>query len=312
MWISKVQYVAATTVVIATLGAGTGVVTHRVLAKDVSNANAPAEGKKGSSTADGIHWNATVDSINADSIIVNLAVKGSGPVTLKLADDVKVELAGFKDKTPKPAKLADVTPGASVVLELSSDKTTVNRIELGGSHIRGRIKEIDAAKHAITVTVSSKAGGFDKTLPVHEDARIAFAGGKVDKNEKGKGPANEAKFSDLAVGQPVAVAITSDGANITEVTVEATSAGGRVSHVDPAAKSITISAKGEGGLSNQTFTLGPDTPILVGTKGDSHPGSLSDVSEGMGVAVQFSARDAKLVTSLRVWKTEPAEETGGK
>lgn len=120
MWISKIQAVAATTVLIGTLGTGAAVVTHHVAARQKENTAAAAFDKK-----DGVPAPETVSTIvvaldsAAGTLTAHIdSVKGAPPATLKLTKDVPVELAALtKGAAPTPATLAEVVPGIFVSLQ---------------------------------------------------------------------------------------------------------------------------------------------------------------------------------------------------
>jgi RNA polymerase sigma factor (sigma-70 family) len=301
MWISKLQTIAVTTVMLGTIGTGATVVTHHVIAREKEAAAAKA-GKEGKPPATDT-VNTTVIAIDpaAGTITAHLSSepgKKSPPTTLKLEKDVPVELAGIgKGAATTAGKLADVTPGMSVSLHLSSDKTTVTHILVEGEHLSGTVKAIDAAANTITVEKKDKSGAIEKTGAVHPDARILFAGSGKSKLETPP----QAKLSEVAVGARVSVFISADRKSITSITIEGKSINGSVAAVDPAKHTITVSSKGEGGLTEDTFTIAPETTINVDVEGQKAPApaTLAEVGVGMSVNIQTSPRDPKVVTSLQ-------------
>ena len=300
MWISKLQTIAVTTVMLGTIGTGATVVTHHVIVRE-KEAAAAKTGKDGKPpSADTVNTSVSEIDPAAGTITAHLpseSGKKSPPTTLKLEKDVPVELAGIvKGDAPTPGKLADVTPGTSVSLQLSSDKTTVTHILVQGEHLNGTVKAVDAAAKTITVEKKDKSGATERTAAVHADARIFFAGSGKSKSEAPP----SAQLSDVKVGARVSVSISADHKSIIGITIEGKTVSGSVSNVDPAKHTITISSKGEGGLTEDTFTIAPSTAIYVDVEGQkrTETATLAEVGVGMNVNLLMSPQDPKSVMSL--------------
>src|SRR5258708_37786778 len=93
-----------------------------------------------------------------------------------------------------------------------------------------------------------------------------------------------------------------DRSAVSTITVEGKSVGGQVSRAAPAAKTISITSKGEEGVNEQTFTVGPNASIVIGDD-KSTQAKLEDVTVGMGANVQLSARDPKTATSIHAFQS---------
>jgi RNA polymerase sigma factor (sigma-70 family) len=100
-------------------------------------------------------------------------------VTFPLAKNANVTI----DR--RPAKLADIPPGALANLALSVDRKTILVIEAAGAMLEDvRVKAVNAAKSTITVVTPKKE---EKTFVVARDPEIVidFRPGKLDELPKG-------------------------------------------------------------------------------------------------------------------------------
>lgn len=310
MWISKIQTIAAATLIVGTLGTGAGLATYHVLTRDKdTTAKVPGKGEQKPGADDGKggkEKQAGPPTVSTGVVEIDAAAhtltahipepgKKAPPVTLKIANDATVELAGnVKAAPPSTGTLADVAQGVNVILTLSDDKSTITHILVTGEHLNGTVKSVDAAAHTVTVAAVGKdKSEIERTLPLLADGRIFYAGTGKSKTETP--PA--ANFSDLAPGAHVSVSITADRKAFISIMIEGQSVSGSVSSLNASTRSIVLSSKGKEGPVDATFTIAPDANVSVGdTKGNA--GSLSEVTIGMTVNAQTSPRDPKMLTSL--------------
>jgi hypothetical protein len=296
MFLTKFEVVTAWLLAFGLLF-GAGVLGHRALA-DKSAADKPSadkadkkkpaadkpatdkpinKGDKKGRPANPLEVHAVIVSVESgrNTLTVMPFVKGGEPRTYALASDAKIYLEeGKKTKGQKPpqAKLTDLSEGVRVVLKLSADKKTVERINARGPLVTGVLKRVDATKKA--VTVAAKTG--ERTFSLADDVHISMAFGI-----KGF----RYKVADLRPGMSVALDLTVDKTKVRSVTAFRPTVQGSVSLLDPGKNIITIGSKGKGGLVEKTYELGKDLAITLPS---GRPGKLSDISAGMYVLVELS------------------------
>src|SRR5262249_30470535 len=125
--------------------------------------------------------------------------------TFDLPRDVKVLLEpglatqkGAK-REEKEGRLADVSPGTPVDLDLSADQKSVRAVHVHGRSLRGTVKAVDPARNGLTLTVKGEGGPQEKTVTLLDGARVLLDDGLV------KGGAKEGKLADLGEGIAVLV-----------------------------------------------------------------------------------------------------------
>lgn len=126
---------------------------------------------------------------------------GPGEQTLAVGENTKVTFAGGKTKKDvQEGRLADLTPGTPVTLQLSVDRKIITAIAIQGLTVHGSLKQVDNAKRSITVTTKGENGPTDRTFMVAEDAAVTNGSDKS---------AQPAKLSDLTAGISVVVQTSS-------------------------------------------------------------------------------------------------------
>ncbi len=212
---------------------------------------------------------------------ITVTVKAGGEAaekTFDLAKDVRVSFGGGKGgKVAEEAKLADLKAGAPVRLLLSLDGKSAVAIQAEGATIRGTLKEVDAEKRTLTVTVAAKnEPAEDKAVEVAKDARVSIDG-------------KDGKLADLPAGAQVAVQLSPKGAKAVVIQADGGGVRGLV-RGNATDDSVTIGGKGD----DQTFTVGKDTQVIV----EGRPGKLSDLIEGTVVNARASADRKRLVGAV--------------
>src|SRR5205823_12768052 len=99
--------------------------------------------------------------------------------TLSKNAEVGIAVGSSRRGSFREGQLADLAPGALVVLQLTADQKAVEGILAEGPTVRGTIKTVDAGKRTITVTVTARqarreeaAAPEEKTFPVSPQAEI--------------------------------------------------------------------------------------------------------------------------------------------
>src|SRR5262249_8109140 len=128
--------------------------------------------------------------------------------TFDVAKDAKVILDDrlSKDQPPPPeGKLADLTPGTAVTVQLSVDKKQGVAVTARGPGMQGHGKAVERTDNTITVVGKEEGGVVEKTLKLAKDAKILLSDG-LSKEQ----PPQEGKLADLAEGTPVSVQLSVD------------------------------------------------------------------------------------------------------
>jgi RNA polymerase sigma factor (sigma-70 family) len=142
-----------------------------------------------------------VKAVDAAKGTITVAFKSKdGPEekTCDVGKDVKVLLNdGLIKSTPDmEGKLADLTEGATVVIQMSVlDPSKALYVRVQGATVGGSVKAVDAANDSITINVKADGGHVEKKFTVAKEARI---GGKKD----------AVKLGDLTEGTPVALRLS--------------------------------------------------------------------------------------------------------
>ena len=129
---------------------------------------------------DGIQVVGTLLAVEADKQTVTLSTfnrqTGKSEKTYPVAKDVVVL------RNDKPAKLHDLKKDGHVTVKLSADQKTAVSISEVGKTAMLPLKSVDAAKNAVTVTVTTSARGKnlpekkDVTYALEKDATVMFEG----------------------------------------------------------------------------------------------------------------------------------------
>jgi hypothetical protein len=116
---------------------------------------------------------------NKNTITITTKNKEGGQVqvedkTLTLVKDAKVLLSDglSKDKKDEEGKLADLTEGTSVLVQLSVDRTKALSIRVLAQSIQGTLKGYDNGNRTITILVKEDGNLVEKSFPVAKDARV--------------------------------------------------------------------------------------------------------------------------------------------
>jgi RNA polymerase sigma factor (sigma-70 family) len=299
MWIKKMVLTMAVVLSLGVLALGGGLLGQRVLADKPAEArqkDAAADGKA-DKKEQGPSFHGTLKAVDADkgtitvSVPTNPGAKHTEDKTWTVARDVKVVLEenSSKDQPPPEGKLADLSPGTNVTIQLAADKTNVIHISAQGPGLTGTVKAVDAAKNSITVASKGEGGPVEKTLTLTKDAKVLLNDGLT----KGT-PDHEAKLTDLAEGTSVHVQLSVDRQRALSIRVQGASVHGSVKGVDLGSNVITITLKENAQVVDKMFTLEKDVRV--------DGGKLADLTEGTPVAVTLSVFDKQKAVVVRILK----------
>jgi hypothetical protein len=213
--------------------------------------------------------------------------EGVHAVVVKAVDPAKNTITIDEDKSPpevagvtfplaknafitvdsKPAKLAEIPPGALVNLTLSVDRKTARVIQAAGPGFQdGLVKAVDAAKNSITVAFPRDG---EKTFPVARDSDVVI-------------DFKPGKLAGIPAGAVVNLALCADQKTARRIEALGSSVSGMVQAVDAAKRTITVEGK--------TFPVAPDAQFVIDFK---QGGKLTEVPAGAVVGPLILSVDQK-------------------
>jgi RNA polymerase sigma factor (sigma-70 family) len=290
MFLTKIKLTAVVLLLLAVSVTGFGVLTQQALA-DRLNPTAALPGredKKPDKTEQGPTVHGVVKAIDADKHTITVTVgvdkkKETEEQTFTLASDVKVTLQDnlTKDQPPPAGKVADLTEGTGVALQLSVDKKSVVAISAHGPGLQGTVKSVDASKDSLTIGTKDKKGPVEHTVTLAKGAKVLLNDGLT----KGT-PDQEGKLSELSEGTSVLVQLSVDRKSALSVRVQGASVSGTLKGIDNGTRTVTVEVKEDGGLVEKMFTLAKEAMI----EGNPNPGDT--------VVVQLSVFDKKMAVRV--------------
>jgi RNA polymerase sigma factor (sigma-70 family) len=216
---------------------------------------------------------------------ITLSVKGDGGVVekfYKVAADANVFIDG------KLGELKNVPKGAIATLVFpNKEGAAATEVHVTGPTVTGMVAKADES--TVTIDIPDKQGITTRVFKLVPGGKIQIAGMKDTKLADLK-PGDKAAVT-LTVDESAAVAISAGrpGADREKPDKPAKAAakfGGKVSSVDPAARTINLAAKGEAGK-EIVVRLTADAKVLI----DGKEAKLSDVPKG--AMAQFTIASAK-------------------
>jgi RNA polymerase sigma factor (sigma-70 family) len=323
MFLSKLKVITATALVLVVLGAGGGLLSHKLAAQRVRDnpGQRVAQGERRSEGAGERGRQSQVAEVQGILKAVD-AAKGAITVTIAegrgqgvdktfdLAKDVEVGFGGMFGREIGPVKdgkLVDLAAGAHVSLVLAGDPKKVESILAQGPRVQGLVKLVDPAKDTITVTVGYNrrdAGPEEKIYTVAKDVRIGLDDGRGRRLSLRQG-----KLGDLVPDAPVTLQLSPDLKSVVSIQAQGQRVTGIVKAVDPAKNTITVAVGGAGGRGREeaageekTYTLAKNAEIVFD---DGHgrgfsvkEGKLADLTLGAIVGLQLAA-DQNQVGSIQ-------------
>jgi beta-lactamase regulating signal transducer with metallopeptidase domain len=235
-------------------------------------------------------------SVDADkpSITVTVAAKGEPEQekTFDVSKNAKLTISQDKgkdkdkDSLPKADQLADLPPGAIVMIKLSADQNTVGRIQVEVPSVHGTLKAADAAARTLTVSVAAGKGepAEDRTFTLAEQAAILVDGAA-------------GKLSELPPDTVVILKLSLDQKEVAGVLAEGPKIQGTLKALDADKRTLTIhvvKTKGEPG-EDRTIDVAKSVKVTL----DKSSGELADLPTDVVVTVRLSV-DQKQVASIHV------------
>jgi RNA polymerase sigma factor (sigma-70 family) len=172
--------------------------------------------------------------------------------------------------------------------------------------VAGTVTSTDDKAQTVTVRVPGAKGTKEtkeETYPLAKDAQIVLYGLKKGETDKGQ-------FGDLVAGAPVSLELTADSKAIVKIGVGGLTHHGYVASVDATKNTLTIKMKEEKQVVEKTVELIKDGKVYLDdgifkgdkTKPATHgpkEGKLADLTEGIPVSVQLSAKDRTKAVAIR-------------
>jgi hypothetical protein len=179
----------------------------------------------------------------------------------------------------------------------------VESIVSEGPVVRGRLKEVDAAKKSLTVVVQPSRRDQDE-----EEKSFVLAPGAEIGADDGRGrrfSVRAAELTDLSPGVQVTVWLSLDQKQALAVLAEGPSLLGRVKAVDAGKNTLTLTlgpTRGEDTPEEKTLAVAADALVVLddgrGRRLSAKEGKLADVPVGAAVQLRLSANQSA-ITSLR-------------
>lgn len=246
----------------------------------------------------------SVDS-GASTITVMVAANRQAPeektFTVAKTAEIAVMDASGRRGAMKEAKLADLTSGLTVFLELSADQKSVESIAAEGPTVRGVIKSIDVKNRTFSMLQLNVIRGeepMEKSYTLDQNAEIGVDDGKARRFS-----IKEGKITDLKVGAHATIWLTVDQKLVQSALVEGSILNGKLKAVDATKGTITVEMGGRGGDAEETTVAVAKDAIILhddgkGRRLSQKEGKLADTPIGSFVNVRLSA-DQETATSLR-------------
>jgi RNA polymerase sigma factor (sigma-70 family) len=283
MFVNKLQTAAVVVLTFAVLGLGAGMYLNQANADKPAAKPADADAKDKPEKGPSVHGVVKAYDAGKNTLTVTVQVhpekKQTEDKTYEIAKDAKVTLdeALIKGAKPIEGKLADLTEGTLVNLELTPGGKTIAQIVARGPHLQGSIKSCDANARSMTVTHKQKDGLKEETLTLVKDAKVLLNDG-LSKEVKDK----EGKLDDLTEGTPVLVFLSVDRKRALEMRPQGETVHGTLKGYDSGNATLTVTVKEDGSLVDKSYPVAKDA-------------HLTDLSEGSPVAARLSVFDKKTV-----------------
>ena len=197
-----------------------------------------------------------------------------------------------------------IAPTAAAKDKVPATKAPGKTATEQAAQIHGMVESLDG--DALTVGTKAATGKETRKLTLAADCAITLTPDK-----KGAAPAGQR--DDIVPGIGVALTLAADNTSVTAVQVMGRNVHGVITAVD--ATSITVSGKTKAGPKDETFTLTPDTVVILGhgkEKGSEKTGAAADLKVGMTVAIQLSAVAKTTAREVSVQEATPQTKTATK
>jgi len=202
------------------------------------------------------------------------------------------------------AGAALLAPDAMAKDKVPSDKAPGKTATAKLPQLHGVVLALDG--DILTIEPPKQTSKEPQKLTLAPDCVISLTPDK-----KGEAPAG--KRDDLVPGVGVVLTLSADSATVEAVQVMGRHVHGVITAVDAA--SLTIQSKTKDGAKEETFTLTPDTAIILShgkEKGAAKTGTAADLKVDMSVAIALSAVEKSSAREVSVQAVASPKPKGGK
>jgi RNA polymerase sigma factor (sigma-70 family) len=277
MFLTKLKIALAVVLVLTLAATGVGLVGRPLLA-DSRPAPARQQQRPPQPARDGRTATPTPEvrgilkTVDAGKGTITIALNTRDEANEKsfaLAKNVEVGISaglGRRAAAFQEGKLADLAPGAHVVLQLSADQKVVECVLAEGPTVQGVIKSTDAGKGTITLALPQSRrdeGPEEKTFSVGKDAEVA-----VDDGRGKSFSIKEARLADLPLGAVATLRLSADLKQVRNILAEGPTVQGTVKGVDAAKGQITLtrpaqSRERDAAPEEHTYLVAPGAEVLL-------------------------------------------------
>lgn len=162
--------------------------------------------------------------------------------TFSIADKAEVGIDDGRGRrfSVREGTLAEISAGATVMLELTIDQKSVHAIHAEGESRFGVLKALDASKRTITLVTGGMgrggdAAGDERQWPVAADASIAIDDGRGKRLS-----VKETTLAEIPQGSAVRVRLSVDQTQVMQLTAEGPTMQGMITKVDAEKRLITV------------------------------------------------------------------------
>ena len=209
------------------------------------------------------------------------------------------------------AALGLIVAGAALIAPAAMAKDMVPHDPVPGKvataklpQVLGLVLALDG--DALTLEPAKQAGKEPQKLTLAQDCVITLTPDK-------KGEAPVGTRDDIVPGIGVVLTLSADSATVQAVQVMGRNVHGVITAVDAA--SIAIERKTKDGAKEETFTLTPNTAIILAhskDKGTAKTGTAADLKTGMAVVIALSAVEKSSAREVSVLPEAAHRAKGGK
>jgi RNA polymerase sigma factor (sigma-70 family) len=221
--------------------------------------------------------------------------------------EVAINVGSGRRGSYRGGKLADLAPGALVVLQLAADQKTVEFVLAEGPTVQGRLDSVDAGKNSLTLTIRS--GGRERgEEPQQEKRTYVLARNAEVAVDDGRGKVfslREAKLAELPAGAVVGLKLSVDVQHVQSLVAEGPTVQGVVKTVDADRNQITVTTRagrGDEAGEEQTYALAAGIDVLLddgkGRRFSLREGKLADLRPGAIATLKLSV-DQRTVMTIR-------------
>jgi small nuclear ribonucleoprotein (snRNP)-like protein len=309
MFLTKLKIAAAVVVALALAAGGTGLLTPRSLAEPRPAPQAreklQAERGRDARAERRPDVRGVLKAVDATKRTLTVAVgdgrrESAEDQTFTVAPKAEIGLAVGQSRATayREGTLANLAPGAVVLLQLADDQKTVECVLADGPFVRATIKAVDPGKNTITVSTMTRPTRREEA-PV-EEAKTYTLGKHAEVGvDDGRGRTfslKEVRLADLPIGAFAVLKLTPDLKYVQIIRAEGPTIRGVLKAVDAGKRQIqlTLGAGRRGEADEeQTYAVDPGADVLLddgkGRRFSLKEGKLADLPAGAVVTLKLTA-----------------------